>query len=195
MEKYSKANTILLWTKNQDIIKFTTDIAQELKLNIYNGKVLADLTQVPSFIIIVDTEFLIDNFQVDFNNYIRKEDSNRCSLVIVGKKLVGVPYRVKPLITYVEKAITKEYIHSLIEKAMGPIKNPKQEKFEQRVHRIIYLYILLNEGKKKVFTKDLIEHFQISERTLRRDIKVLKDVCDKEIVFDKDYGYVLCNYA
>jgi predicted DNA-binding transcriptional regulator YafY len=33
------------------------------------------------------------------------------------------------------------------------------------------------------------EFFEMSDRTLRRDIKILRDVCDKEIAFDKDCGY------
>ena len=60
--------------------------------------------------------------------------------------------------------------------------------FKERIHRIIFLHKLLDEGKV-IATKEMGELFEMSDRTLRRDIKILRDVCDKEIAFDKDYGY------
>jgi len=84
--------------------------------------------------------------------------------------------------------VTKEYIHNLILKAMNPKKNIKQDVFRDKIHRIIFLYKLLNEGKD-IVTNEICELFEISDRTLRRDIKVLRDVCDNEIYFDKDKGY------
>jgi hypothetical protein len=188
MKTYSAANTILVWTNNQDIIRFSSDIAEDLKLNIYHADVETDLMAVPCFLMIVDSEKLKEIFLSDFNKIAKHMDDSKCSIVVFGKRLTNVPYYVKALIKYGNKIITKEYIHNLILKAMNSKKNIKQNVFREKIHRIIFLYKLLNEGKG-IVTNEICELFEISDRTLRRDIKVLRDVCDNEIFFDKDKGY------
>jgi len=52
--------------------------------------------------------------------------------------------------------------------------NIKQDVLREKIHRIIFLYKLLNEGKD-ILTNEICELFEISVRALRRDIKVLRD--------------------
>lgn len=188
MKKYSNRNTILLWTKNQHIIKFTSEITKELALNIYNVEVETDLIAIPSFLMIVDAENLKDDFLLDFNQIAKHMDSGVRSIFVVGKRLMNLPFHVKLLVTYANRTITKEYLLKIINKTRDVKRNVKQDMFKERIHRIIFLYKLLDEGKV-IPTKEMGEFFEMSDRTLRRDIKILRDVCDKEIAFDKDCGY------
>jgi hypothetical protein len=188
MKPVSKSKTILMWTKNPPISKFTLEIAKELKLNVHNIKTETDLLAIPCFLIIVDTEKLKTELLSDFNQIAKHMNPNECSIIVFGKRIINAPFYVKPLLTYANKAITKEYLEKLIKKAMTFPKKIKQDMFKQRINRIIYLYKLLDEGKV-IETKDICFYFEISDRTLRRDVKVLRDVCDKEIMFNKDSGY------
>jgi hypothetical protein len=188
MKTMSATNTILVWTKNQNIIRFTTEIAEKLKLSIYHATIETDLIAIPCFLMIVDTEKLKDDFLSDFNQIAKHMDSGKRSIIVFGKRINNLPFHVKFLITYANRAITKDYILNLVNKARNPKQNIKQGLFKQRIQRIIFLYKLLDEGKVLV-TKEMSELFEISDRTLRRDIKVLRDVCDKDITYDKDIGY------
>ncbi len=188
MKSTLNSNTILLWTKNQHIIRFTSEIAVELNLTIYNSEVEADLIAVPCFLMIVDTEKLKDDFLSDFNQIAKHMDSGVRSILVVGKRLMNLPFHVKLLVTYANRTITKGYLVKIINTACDIKRNVKQDMFKERIHRIIFLYKLLVEGKV-IATKEMGELFEMSDRTLRRDIKILRDVCDKEIIFDKDSGY------
>jgi hypothetical protein len=174
IKTYSATNTILVWTNNQNIIWFTSKIAEYLKLNIYHAEVETDLMAVPCSLMIVDTEKLKEIFLSVFNKIAKHMDAGKCSIVVFEKRLTNVPYYVKELVSYGNKTITKEYTHNLILKAMSPKKNIKQDVFREKIHRIIFLYKLLNEGKD-IVTNEICELFEISDRTLRRDIKVLRD--------------------
>ena len=48
---------------------------------------------------------------------------------------------------------------------MSPKKNIKQDVFREKIHRIIFLYKLLNEGKD-ILTNEICELFEISVRAL-----------------------------
>jgi predicted DNA-binding transcriptional regulator YafY len=65
--------------------------------------------------------------------------------------------------------------------------NPN-EKLKTSVSRIIQIYELLRKGEE-VFPNKICREFNISERTLRRDLKVLKDVYEAEIFPDTEKGY------
>ena len=169
-------------------MRFISEIAIELNLSIYNAEVETDLIAVPCFLMIVDTEKLKDDFLSDFNQIAKQMDSGVRSILVVGKRLMNLPFHVKLLVTYANRMITKDYLLKIINTARDTKRNVKQDIFKERIHRIIFLYKLLGEGKV-IATKDMSELFEMSDRTLRRDIKVLRDVCDKEIIFDKDSGY------
>lgn len=189
MDKKSVNKTILLWTKNPDIIKFSKEIAEEYKLEIYNAECESDIIAIPGFINIIDSEKLNDNFLKGFNQYAKFLDTAEYSILVFGKRLINVPFYVKLLIAYINKPITKAYIRKLIFKAMNPKKAIKQEIFKKRINRIIHLYKKLDEGDIKI--EDACIFYEISSRTLRRDIRVLRDSCDEEINFKKDRGYYI----
>ena len=188
MKCASNSNTILLWTKNQSIIRLTSEIAIEFNLSIYNVEEETDLIAVPCFLMIIDTEKLKDDFLSDFNQIAKYIDSGVRSILVVGKRLMNLPFHVRLLVTYANRTITKDYLLKIINTARDTKRNVKQDMFKERIHRIIFLYKLLDEGKLFA-TKEMGELFEMSDRTLRRDIKILRDVCDKEIFFDKDSGY------
>ena len=188
MKPVSKSKTILMWTNNPLILKFTQEIAKELKLNIHHAKTETDILAIPCFLMMIETEKLKEELLSDFNQIVKHMNPSECSIIVFGKRLTNAPFYVKPLLTYANKAITKEYLEKLIKKAMISTKKIKQDMFKQRINRIMYLYKILDEGKV-IETKDICFYFEISDRTLRRDVKVLRDVCDKEIMFNKDSGY------
>jgi hypothetical protein len=188
MKSTSNSNTILVWTTNKPIIKFTSEIAIDLNLTIYKVEVETDLIAVPCFLMIVDTENLKENFLSDFNQIAKHMDSGVHSILVVGKRIMNLPFHVKLLVDYANRTITKDYLLKIINTARDTKLNVKQDMFKERIHRIIFLYKLLDEGKV-IATKEMGELFEMSDRTLRRDIKILRDVCDKEIIFYKYSGY------
>lgn len=67
----------------------------------------------------------------------------------------------------------------------------KREIFINRLNRIIELYELLL--LKDVNDKTFCQKYNISERTLRRDIDVLKLVHDYDIFYSRERGYHMNN--
>jgi predicted DNA-binding transcriptional regulator YafY len=57
-----------------------------------------------------------------------------------------------------------------------------------RIHRIIQLYVIISSRDKVLNIDEYCKNFQVTERTLRRDIKVIKDLYpDMYILFNRNW--------
>ena len=65
---------------------------------------------------------------------------------------------------------------------MPPLKKPLKHN-NARIHRIIQLYVLISSRGKVLNIDKYCNDFQVTERTLRRDIKVIKDLYPDMYVF------------
>lgn len=186
MKDNSLQNTVLVWTKNKTIIKYTSEIANEMKFELLKADCGSDLIAAPCFLMIIDAEKLTDDFLSSFNKLAKCIDWN-CSILVYGKKISNIPSHVNKLISFYNKPFTKSFIKNKVLEGLKSKKVLKKDIFRKIIFRLITLYKMLD--KEIVIPKDACDIFEISDRTLRRDIKILRDVCEGEILFNKKTGY------
>ena len=61
---------------------------------------------------------------------------------------------------------------------------------KSKIYRITFIYDALRRGVT-VRTEDLCDIFDVSDRTIRRDFKILSEVLDEKISYDKDGGFFI----
>lgn len=70
---------------------------------------------------------------------------------------------------------------------MPPLKKALK-KNNARIHRIIQLYVIISSRDKVLNIDKYCNDFQITERTLRRDIKLIKDLYpDMNILLNRNW--------
>jgi len=60
MKGYSKTDTIILWSENKEIIKYTHELAKELGVQVFEPEVISDLVAIPCFFKIIDAKHLLE---------------------------------------------------------------------------------------------------------------------------------------
>jgi hypothetical protein len=75
--------------------------------------------------------------------------------------------------------------------SIAKVPNVKEKQLHDKIKRIIFLYDILKKGNSINVEKNCAK-FDITERTLSRDIKVLRDLdLHRTIIYSKDRGYHL----
>ncbi len=198
MKTYSNTNTIIVWSTNKDILNHTKVIAKELKFQIYTPARWQDVLAVPCFLIIIDADLLSDELMEMYNEVAAWMNQNECRIIVIGKIKKSIPGSIKKLILEAPYNISKKYLIGIIKPQLKSSKkeNKLMELFKKRIYRIIYLYKRF-EKKEKVYLDKACHYFDIGEKSLSRDVKILNSLFagwSIETTEDDD-GKYLYNYA
>lgn len=193
MRKNERENTIIVWSRQKEIVKYVVEYGKYHNLNICFPSNVTEVLDTANFLFFIDA----DNFNVflktisfRLSDYF-KEHKNRIVLYTNQKNFHIADEHIH-LVEKVPDEFTRKDISELISKGQDRLETEKKIRnleFNNKVFRIIFLYKMLEHGET-IKTKEICERFKISERTLRRDIKILKDVdLERPIYFDPEEGY------
>lgn len=185
MKNYSITNTIAVWSDNIEIIKYTKAIADELKLIILEPDHVADLIAIPCFLKIIDAK----NFDKLYKELGDTRDEfflhDDCKIAIYGNSRIDKQWIPKNLIEEIPFVLSKKYFSKLIKQELdSAIKEDgyRKKQFKKRIFRIISLYHI-HENGENINIEKVSSRFDIDNRTVRRDLEVLKKINPK-IKFD-----------
>ncbi len=186
-----KNNRIAYWTSNSHIVECLISINKKLKLELSNINCAEDLISLPGFVIMIDSLLLTEQFLNDLNPFLKHWDKNEHLILAVGKRFIINDPEIRKLVKFIPNNIDKETLEGIIKYRMKiKLKKNKDDIFKSKLYRIIFIYDALRRGVT-VRTEDLCEIFDVSDRTIRRDFKILKEVLDEKIWFDKDGGFFI----
>jgi hypothetical protein len=183
MINYRITNTIILWSKNQEIIKYTNEIAKLLGINAYEPESATDILVTPCFTLILDSTQLKELIDTLGSNEAIDEFFTYMDwkILIYGKIKFKMPWIVQNSLEEIPYVISKKYLLKSIkenhELALREDEYRKKQ-FKQRIFRIISLYHL-NEIGCDIDIEVISFRFEISYRTLARDLEVLKNIMPK----------------
>ena len=197
MKGYSKTDTIILWSENKEIIKYTQELAKELGVQVFEPEVISDLVAIPCFIQIIDAKHLLEflNFlgsDASINEYFYYND---CKIALSGKVRFSVPYILKEVIETLPEIISKKLLLPIIKHNLeSAIREAgfRNKQFKKRIFRILTLHHLIESGEN-VDNEKLAFKYDTSIKTINRDIEVLRLLNPNRNFFLYRQGYTTVN--
>lgn len=177
MKSYSTEKTVLVYTKNTDTKDLIKKVCNELSLDLYEVKQVEDIIAVPCFIMFVDAGYFTKDV-CDFIESMHDKVLGEGPFILILDD--NRPYKIPESFELVSEntpyLLSNKYLKSKIKEAMQKQseENKKQALFKRKLARIIYIYDILSRGES-IPIRDICAYFNISNRTLRRDVKLLKE--------------------
>ncbi len=179
-------NTVLLATANAELRTLISSLAIK-GVHVHEATLKSDLLAVPYCLAYVDAERL-DDGMVDALSEMASDGDPGFRLIVLGT-VPTIPDQLKAITEVAPYVWSKKIIAKQISAATaltrGQLKRERQ--FHERVHRIIRIYHDLREGKVVEIDR-ILGLYGMTERTLRRDLKVLRDLFpDLPIMYDRKF--------
>jgi hypothetical protein len=195
MKKQERENTIVVWSEQKDLRRTVTEYCNAHDIEICFPSTVTEALAIPNFLFFID----LDNFNSIIksgyfwlSDYL-KEHKNKFVIYTYNKKC-NISEGFEKQIEVTPFIISKKYIAKVISGGIDRLQTEdkiRNLEFNNKVFRIIFLYKMLDHGEP-IKTKEICKRFKISERTLRRDIKILREVdLERPIYFDPEEGYFI----
>jgi hypothetical protein len=195
MEYYWKT-TILSWTDDKSVLSSLKNISKELHLKLYKAEVEQDLYGVPYFFVVVDGDKLNKAILMDLKEIISNENYKELGILVIGNKSLKIPVAIKKFFIQTEEGVTREFLKATILNKKFSINRRTNNKrsYDKTVFRIVYVLKKLMRPMEIVRVEELCAEFNVSEKTIKRDIALLRSM-GEEIIFDKNKkGYSLISF-
>jgi len=178
MINYSNSNTIAVLVKDKKFLKGLKSVCKNQNLLIYQLEKSTDIIAVPCFITIIEKSLLNDTYLDMLEEMALTIETNEWQLILIGKEKVKLTRTLMKKRMEINSVISLEEIKKVITKRMNSlIKEEKHKaKINNRVYRVIKLYIDVNTNGNLLDIEQYVALNLISKRTLRRDIRLLKDL-------------------
>jgi len=179
IRKTNELFNVLLYGKSLAVKKLIKSVCVHKNIRLIDSKNKTDLIAYDYKIAFIGRELLDGDLIETMNELSEFENPGNWDVIILGGKPENIPAPLrlycKGLNNIDEIAITKIIDKHLPKNGLQFSRKTKVDIFKNRIHRIVYLYHLINESG--MLCKDqLCEQFGITERTLFRDLKVLREL-------------------
>lgn len=192
---YTKDETILLFNDDKEITSIVEKIAKSLRLKVYYGECETDLYAVPYFFSVIDTD-KIDAECIDTLkelNYI----GNPKELCLFLLKQIKIPRELKRFVVFAQNNGKLEaQIRTEIVNRQSNIKKRKTDKksLTRKLSRLYLIRRQLEPEGNYIRISDLAKEFDVSEKTIMRDLQFLRDEGGEDIKYDpQKKGFYLDN--
>lgn len=184
-EKVNNQFSVLIFSSDKKLKNHLQSICLQWDLGFVAAAKATDVLAHDYRIVFVDKELFNDELMSSLNELAEWESLGKWKVIILGGRTDSIPI---PLDMYCRglKNYTNDIISEIVEEYV--IKKPtiKQEVFKKRIHRIVFLMDQINKGET-LYAQHLCKCFRISERTLFRDLKIIKEVFpDLYIDYDRN---------
>lgn len=174
---YSKIDTILIFSKNNKLIKTVEEIGNKLEIQVHPTITYTDIIAVPCFLIILDTDLILtlkkDEIE-SISEALSFENADELILIFTKPhKLISSSFNKKQV--KIPEFMDKQFLEPTILNQYKRYKraDKKRKDYEKIISRRMFLLL---EGMKGNFIriKDWTREFNVSERTIYRDIEFLR---------------------
>jgi hypothetical protein len=173
-EKVNIQFSVLIFSSDKKLKNHLKSICSQWDLGFVAAAKATDVLAYDYRIGFIDKELFNDELMSSLNELAEWETLGKWKAIILGGSPDSIPV---PLNMYCRglKNYTNAIITELVEEYV--IKKPtiKQEVFKKRIHRIVFLMDQIKKGET-LYAQHLCKGFGISERTLFRDLKIIKEV-------------------
>lgn len=187
--------TILIWTTKEDLKERVHRVVDNLGLRVLEAECDADIIGIPCFYAIIDAAKLNTPLTEYLNKMAKVMADYEQTFLIVGTNRHRIPNPLKNFVIKLEEEPDSSFLEKSIRKAhencpavMRQTMNnafayAQFDQTKKRIFRVWYLHKELTKKGGYVNTKVFANIFNVSEKTILRDIKILKDF-NCEIYYD-----------
>jgi biotin operon repressor len=194
-QTFARDETILLLNKDKEITSIVEKIAQSLKLKIYYGEIVTDLYAIPSFFSVIDTD-IFDEECLDILKDLHSVDNPK-ELCLFLSKRVHIPRELKRVVVFAQNNGKLEaQLRTEIINRQSNIKKRKTDKksLTRKLSRLFSILRKLEPEGNYVRVSELSKEFDVSEKTIMRDIQFLRFEGCEDIRYDpQKKGFYLDN--
>lgn len=184
---------VIILSDNQTLIKNVKKLCDELKVDFIVAESTTDLYAMPFFFAIVDPEKTEKEFFEAFEEIYEWEDHNKIT-VFLTKDVSMIRRKIRKFFVINSKdEIDMSELKRLLQnkkKTLIKYKNDTKS-YDKRLFRLFFILRKLLPKNSYIKLSDLCIEFNVSPRTIRRDIAILR-MAGEDIEYNKSKnGYVL----
>lgn len=184
-------NKITHWTSNTHIIECLHSINKKLRIELFSINCAEDLIAIQGFVNIIDSHLLTEKLLSGLNPFLKHWDKNENIILAVGKRFLIQDLEIRKFLNFIPDNTDEQTLLDIIKYRMNlKTANRKEDILKSKIYRIIFIYDALQRNVP-IRTEDLCEIFDVSERTIRRDFKILSEVLDEKISYSANFGFHL----
>ena len=190
---YSHENTVLVWDDDPSILENVKKVCHSLKLSIYKADKLEDLLAVPYFFAVVDGTKLTKEFMTDLIEVIGKESEKEFAILLTKAIASQIPAKLKKYIILPIEVINFDYLKTNIyNKRFALLRHKKNKRtYDKTIFRLVYISYKLRTKRKYIYINELCKEFNVTDRTVKRDLVLLQEL-GEDIQYDRiKNGYFL----
>jgi hypothetical protein len=186
-------NTIIAWVKDRQLLATINKIVKELKVNFLLVQEEEDIFALPYFFAILDGEYINDKILDDLIEVISNENPKEFAILLTSNTTRKIPSKFKKYFIKAPEEITPTWLKTLIINKKYAINRRKinRRSYDKTIFRTVYILKQLMQNNAVLKLNELCMEFNVSEKTIKRDIELLRVMGDS-IEYDKVRGgYVL----
>ncbi|WP_297869634.1 DeoR family transcriptional regulator [uncultured Flavobacterium sp.] len=170
-------NSILVYSDSNELNKYLTEIGLQNKFSIYQIVDSSDILALPGFILFIDSKKINHNIKEILKIVSEENDFSFFKIVIIGFLSKDLFFQIKKNIVFIEVVYSKKQIQELVLKSfkMNLNMSKKETLLKKKIYRIVHFQNLIRE-KGIIDIYQLCVAYDISKRTLRRDLKIIKEL-------------------
>lgn len=170
-------NSILVYSDSNELNKYLTEIGLQNKFSIYQIVDSSDILALPGFILFIDSKKINHDIKEILKIVSEENDFSFFQIVIIGFLSKDLFFQIKKNIVFIEVVFSKKQIQELVLKSfkMNLKMSKKETLLKKKIYRIVHFQNLIRE-KGIIDIDQLCVSYDISKRTLRRDLKIIKDL-------------------
>jgi hypothetical protein len=188
MKNYSKENTVAVLVKDRKILASLKTVCKRQQLMLYSIEKPTDIIAVPCFLTIIEKKWLDGQYVEMLEELSLEAGDNEWKLHLIGTEKIKTSQRLKKHTHTIEVCPSNLDMEKIInDEKKTFIKGIKRASLiNNKIYRIVKLYIDVTKNGNLLDIESYTALNLVSERTLRRDIRVLKDLFPDFIVYYKN---------
>lgn len=191
--KYSHDNTILIWSDDDNIKLLFKKLAKSLRLNLFDVGIETDIYAVPYFFAVIDGNKIKKETFLILKEVLIYENPKEFIILVYNNSNVKIPGSIKKYFKLADADLTEKYLRPLILNKHTAIKRHQKNKksYDKIIFRTVYILRKLMQKNVILKIEDLCMEFNVSEKTIKRDIELLRSM-GEDIEYNKsERGYYL----
>lgn len=191
--KYNHDNTILIWSDDDNVKLLFKKLAKSFRLNLYNVEIETDIYAVPYFFALIDSKKLRKETFTILKEVLIYENPKEFIIVLYNNSNTKIPSSIKKYFKNIEGEITDNKLRTLLLNKQTAIKRHLENKksYDKIIFRTVYILRKLMQNKTLLKIEDLCAEFNVSEKTIKRDIELLRSM-GEDVEYNKlERGYYL----
>jgi len=184
---------VMVWLDDKVTLDMVQKVCDSLKLTIWELNIPEDLLGIPYFFAVIDGKNLTSEILQNLEETVKYENAKEFAILLTQVPDVKIPASIRKYFIFPLEVITHEWLKTnMLNKRFAMMRHVNNHRsYDKKLFRLIY--ILKNLWKKGsiLYINDLCQHFNVSEKTVKRDIDLLRSI-GEDIEYDRvRNGYYL----